>query len=209
MIEIIPSILEPNEERFIARYRTVSRFCSLAQLDVLDNSFLPYADYADPIYIDRLKPRIKLEIHLMVAGVERAIAAWNYPWVSKIIFHAEAAPNHKKYIDQIRSQGMEPSIAIDPDTPFAAIEQILPELATIQVMTVNPGRNGAPFLPAALSSIRKLHQSYPQLAIEVDGGITPDTARACYDAGASIFVVGSFLAAEHFEKRMKALKLSL
>ncbi|MCL5435854.1 MAG: ribulose-phosphate 3-epimerase, partial [Patescibacteria group bacterium] len=149
------------------------------------------------------------EVHLMVKDVQAAILKWDYPWVKKIIFHSEADIDPREGCRQIRTLKKLSGVAISPQT---RVEKVLPYLAdvdTILVMMVEPGRNGAPFLPDQLSKVRALRAAAPQANIEVDGGISPDTLKSCAAAGANLFVVGSYLNNREFGARMQTLKQAL
>ncbi|MCL5435852.1 MAG: hypothetical protein M1275_02125 [Patescibacteria group bacterium] len=88
--KIIPSVLVYSADEITARLNAVGNFVSTVQLDVLDNTLIPYVSFHDPELIDRLVPKVSFEVHLMVKDVQAAILKWDYPWVKKIIFHSEA-----------------------------------------------------------------------------------------------------------------------
>jgi ribulose-phosphate 3-epimerase len=148
---------------------------------------------------------VSLEVHLMVKDVRLAIEQWNYPWVKKIIFHFESGMSTQTGCRQIRSLGKLPGIAIAPQTPVESVLSSLSDVDTILVMTVEPGRNGAEFLPQMLDKVRMLRAVSPRLNIEVDGGVNLDTLKSCAAAGANLFVVGIYLKNEEFGIRLKAL----
>lgn len=204
--QIIPSILVPDAESFLQRYQAISASTNVAQLDVLDNSFLPYKSFSDPKFINRLRPRIAFEIHLMTKRLPAQIARWNFPWVKKIIFHLEAAKNPTQIIQLIKKQKKHVGIALNPETPAAAAKPYLKQINTVQVMTVHPGKNASPFLPQTLKKITQL-RGYGQIKnICADGGINLKTAARSVKAGVNLLVVGSYLDNFSFAQNFKKLK---
>ncbi|PIR97552.1 MAG: hypothetical protein COT91_00800 [Candidatus Doudnabacteria bacterium CG10_big_fil_rev_8_21_14_0_10_41_10] len=206
--EIIPSILVKNENEFDKRYRVVSQHAKTAQLDVLDNSFLPYSSFHDVEYIATLKPKINIEVHFMINNVAGELPKWNYSWVSKIIFHIEATPNAEILIETIKSMGKKVGIAINPETSVLQIQPYIKKVNTVLVMTVHPGRNGAPFVPETLEKVKEIRNENPKVNIEVDGGMNLENVKSAKDAGANLFVVGSYLSGEKFGERLKELVVS-
>ncbi|HLC44737.1 MAG: hypothetical protein A2722_00355 [Candidatus Doudnabacteria bacterium RIFCSPHIGHO2_01_FULL_50_11] len=207
--EIIPSILEQTKEKFLERYSAVSTAAKTVQLDVLDNSFVPFMDFCDPDFINGLHPTLNFEIHFMINEVRRALDSWQFPWVKKIIFHYETVSEAPALIQEILACGKEAAMAINPETHPDAIWDLLPILSCVQVMTVHPGQNASPFLPATLVHIKQIRGRSKKIDIEVDGGIDPQTAPLCHAAGANIFVVGSYLGNNEIEERLQLLKQSV
>ncbi len=207
-IGIIPSILEPTKDKFVERYNLVSAHCKLAQLDVLDGSFLPYNNFHDPDFIAGLHPGIAFEIHFMTTDVEEKLDDWNFPWVTKILFHHEAIPHPASLIEKIKAMGKAAAVVINPETDPEKILGLLDDVGCVQVMTIHPGQNGTPFVPESVDHIRRLRQLNKNLTIEVDGGINPDTLKICRSAGADLFVAGSYLAGD-FAARLAELKFVL
>lgn len=202
---IIPSVLVHSEKELAERLRAVAICESVAQLDVLDNTLLPYESFSDPAALDRLRPEVEFEVHLMVKEVDSAILKWNFPWVKKLIFHLEAEVDAVRVCRQIRALGKLAGIAISPKTEAFKVLPLLDEVDTILVMTVEPGRNGAPFLPQTLEKVKMLRERALNLDIEVDGGVNPQTLKSCLAAGANLFVVGSFLENGRFRERYQEL----
>jgi len=206
---IIPAILEPDQKKFNERFRAINGHSQVVQLDILDNSFLPHEDFHDPLYIDSLKPDKDFELHFMTDLVSGKLPLWNYSWVKKVIFHAEAHGDIKSTIAEIKAMGKQAWLAINPGTSVKAIVPFLHDLDGVQVMTINPGQMGTPFLPETIEKIAELVAIRPQLAVEVDGGINPETIKRAAAAGASSFVVGSYLKNDEFQARLGDLKKSL
>ncbi|MEK9180682.1 MAG: ribulose-phosphate 3-epimerase [Patescibacteria group bacterium] len=206
---IIPSILVPDPVRFLERFKTIRRYAKVAQIDVLDGKFLPFKSFADPVFINGLRPGLKFEIHLMVSNPAAELSRWNYPWVKKIIFHIEAGKVTSAVIKKVRALRKKVGLAINPNTHVAKIKPFLRQIDAVLVMTVHPGRNAAPFVSSAVEKIKQLRLENRNLEIEVDGGIKPKTAKLCALAGANSLVVGSYLKNRIFKKRLDLLKKSL
>lgn len=203
--EIIPSILVRSSDELKTRLSSIGNRARAVQLDVLDETLVPYRSFYDPGFIEGLSPKNRFEVHLMVTKPVFELAAWDRPWVKKIIFHAESEANVASACSGIVAMGKRAGVAFSPQTSFsAALLQAL-KIDTILIMTVEPGRNGAPFLPRELSKVKAARRAFPKMNIEVDGGINPKTIRACKEAGANLFVAGSFLQNERFEERYKQL----
>ena len=192
-IQIIPSILEPTQEEFNARYEAVSQHVPVVQLDVLDGSFLPNIDFHDARYIESLKPQIKFEVHFMIDNVADILDQWNYDWVEKIIFHFEANENPVGLIGKIKAMSKKVGVAVNPETSVDEIKELIGSVDTVLVMTVHPGRNAAPFVPETIAKVKELREFNSTVNLEVDGGMSPDTIKLAVAAGANLIGVGSFI----------------
>lgn len=164
-------------------------------LDVMDGQFVPPLTFGDAL-VASIRPTATLpfEAHLMTLTPERQFESFAAAGCSRITFHAEATVHAHRHAQALRSMGLEAGIAINPATPVEMILPIIDEIDLALVMTVNPGYGGQAFLPFTLEKVRRLRAARPDLTIQVDGGIAPDTIRAARNAGADLFVVGSYLA---------------
>ncbi len=168
---------------------------AVLHLDVMDGQFVPPITFGDAL-VKALRPlaKIPFEAHLMVETPERQFEAFAQAGCQRITFHAEATVHAHRHAQALRAMGLEAGVAINPATPVEALLPIVDEIDLALVMTVNPGYGGQAFLPFTLEKVRRLRAARPDLTIQVDGGIAPDTIRAARDAGADLFVVGSYLA---------------
>lgn len=164
-------------------------------LDVMDGQFVPPITFGDAL-VGALRgtTEILFEAHLMTLTPERQFEAFAAAGCKRIIFHAEATVHAHRHAQALRGMGVEAGVAINPATPAEAVLPIIDEIDSVLVMTVNPGYGGQAFLPFTLDKVRRLRAVRPDLTIEVDGGIAPETIRTARDAGADLFVVGSYLA---------------
>jgi ribulose-phosphate 3-epimerase len=131
----------------------------------------------------------------MIAPADPYLAAFAEAGVDSLTVHAEAGPHLDRSLQSIRALGKRAGVALNPATPASAIENVLDRIDLVLVMTVNPGFGGQAFIPAMLEKIRQVKALVAgrDIDIEVDGGITPDTAAAVVSAGANVLVAGAAL----------------
>ena len=208
-IQIIPSILELTKEKFDLRYEAINPHVSVAQLDVLDGSFLPNINFHDPEYIDNLEPQMKFEVHFMINNVAEILDQWNYQWVEKVIFHIEANDDPVSLIYKIKAMGKKAGAAINPETPTDQIKELVGQVDTALVMTVNPGINGAPFVPETIEKVKELRDLNSEVNIEVDGAMSPQTIKLAVDAGANLIVSGGFIKNNAVKESLEQLKKAI
>lgn len=165
-------------------------------LDVMDGRFVPNISFGIPVieHIRKATPKI-CDVHLMIEEPEKLTPAFKKAGADILIVHLETCKNLHSNIQQIRSLGMKPAVAINPHTPVELLKDILEDLYHVLIMTVNPGFGGQSFIPHSLEKVRELKkmiiQSGKDILIEVDGGVTLENAPALVQAGADILVAGS------------------
>lgn len=174
----------------------VAAGAKIVHLDVMDGQFVPPITFGDA-YVKSLRsvaPSALFEAHLMTLTPERHFDAFIEAGCGRIIFHSEVAPHAHRLIQQLKQAGVEAGIAINPGTPVEAVLPMLGDVDLVLAMTVNPGWGGQAFIESTLDKIRRIRALRPDVLIEVDGGIDPRTLPIVCDAGANVFVVGSYLA---------------
>ncbi len=188
--KIIPAIIATSQEELDERINKVKEECSILQLDVMDGNFVP----THSLDFDFKLPEnnCKFEAHLMVADPESWIEK-NSDIVDLILIHMESTGDPKKAIDLAKSKGKKVGLVLNPETPIEKIKPYLNQIDEILIMTVNPGFYGSPFLPETLEKVKELRKLKPNMEIEVDGGINSDTIKQAYQAGANLFICGSYL----------------
>lgn len=175
-MEIIPSILVPDEKTFLAQTRAVSEAVSMVQIDICDGVFVPNTTWADPEIVAK-HLEIDCELHLMVQDPLAEARKWEHvPQVKRVYIHYESNPEDiAEIINHIRSYGWEIGLALNPDTPITVLDTLAKEIEAVLIMGVYPGRQGQTLLPVALEKIPEIRQTYPHLRIGLDGGVNEKT----------------------------------
>lgn len=196
-IEISPSILAADFARLgEALQQAEAGGAGAIHVDVMDAHFVPNLTIGPPV-IACLKraTALPLDCHLMIAEAERWIGEYLAAGAARITVHVEACPHLQRTIQAIRAGGAEAGVALNPATPLGAIEEILPALDQVLIMSVNPGFAGQKFIPEALDKIRRLARRLAETGsearIQVDGGVGPANAADLVRAGARRLVAGA------------------
>ena len=194
---VAPSILAADFARLGAQVREVlDAGASVIHVDVMDGHFVPPITMG-ALVVDALRPSATeagalLDVHLMVDRPERHVDAFASAGADVISIHAEATPHVHYALHAVREAGCRAGLALNPATPLGVVEEVAADVDMVLCMTVNPGWGGQPFLPQSIERVRRVRAlTGPGAALEVDGGIDADTARACAQAGATVFVAGS------------------
>lgn len=176
-------------------------------LDVMDGAFVPNITFGkDVISAIRKHTKLIFDIHMMVENPERYIKDMVDAGANSITIHAESTKHLDRAINLIKSYGVKACVALNPATPISVVENVAYLLDMILVMSVNPGFGGQKFIPQALDKIQKLRELYPDIDIEVDGGINDKTAKLAKMAGANVLVAGSYVFGGDYKQRIESLK---
>lgn len=176
-------------------------------LDVMDGAFVPNITFGkDVISAIRKHTKLIFDIHMMVENPERYIKDMVDAGANSITIHAESTKHLDRAINLIKSYGVKACVALNPATPISVVENVAYLLDMILVMSVNPGFGGQKFIPQALDKIQKLRELYPDIDIEVDGGINEKTAKLAKTAGANVLVAGSYVFGGDYKQRIESLK---
>jgi len=216
-IEIVPSILSADLTRLGEQVQEAEAAgADRIQVDVMDGRFVPNITFG-PLVVKavRRSTRLPIEAHLMIVEPERYVAEFASAGADVIIVHQEAATHLHRTVEQIHELGKRAGVALNPSTPVAMLEDILADVDSVLVMTVNPGFGGQEFIESTLPKIAHLRQmmSGRGLArdIEVDGGIGELTAPRVVKAGANLLVAGAsvFAHPEGVAEAIRRLRNSL
>jgi ribulose-phosphate 3-epimerase len=194
---VAPSILACDLGRLADEIRAVERGgARMIHVDVMDGRFVPNITFG-PVVVKACRQATKLPVdaHLMVADAEPYLDAFAEAGATSISVHVEAVNHLQRAIAHLRERGVSPGVALNPATPLAAIEEILPELDYVLVMSVNPGFSYQKLLPATLDKLRRLRDVVRArglaVKLQVDGGVHPGNIKSVVEAGADIVVVGA------------------
>ncbi|MDX6681134.1 MAG: ribulose-phosphate 3-epimerase [Solirubrobacteraceae bacterium] len=190
---VTPSILSADFSRLSAHVREImDEGCRVIHCDVMDGHFVPPITFG-PMVVAALRESLPddayLDVHLMIERPEKHVAEFAKAGADGITIHFEATPHVDYTLSAIRDAGAKAGLVVCPGTPPDCFAQSEIDLALI--MTVNPGWGGQPFLRNQLEKIRRVREMLPDTAIEVDGGVNPQTGAECAQAGATWFVAGS------------------
>ncbi|CAN7435237.1 ribulose-phosphate 3-epimerase [Rossellomorea sp. LjRoot5] len=196
-MKIAPSILSANFAELGNEIKDVEKGgADYIHVDVMDGHFVPNITLG-PMIVKAIRPltTLPLDVHLMIENPSQYIEAFADAGADYITVHVEADPHLHRTIQMIKSKGVKAGVVLNPGTPADSIKPVLQDVDMILLMTVNPGFGGQSFIPSVVPKIKKTrewaNEVNPSLEIEVDGGINPETAAVCAEAGADVFVAGS------------------
>jgi len=197
-VKIAPSILSSDFARLAdAVAEAEAAGAEWIHVDVMDGHFVPNLTIGPPVVAAvRRVTRLPLDVHLMIERPDALLDAFADAGADLLTVHQEASVHLHRTVTRIRELGARPGVAINPATPAGTLEEILPYIDLVLVMSVNPGFGGQSFIRTSVDKIRAVRESLRvrglgNVEVEVDGGIAPDTAGLVVAAGASVLVAGA------------------
>ncbi len=208
-ILIAPSILAADFSRLGEEVKRVEEAgCDLLHIDIMDGHFVPNITIGPEVIKSlRDKTQIPFDVHLMIEEPARYIKSFIDAGSNILTVHIEAVPSGAdEVVSEIKRRGVKAGIALNPETPFSAIQPILDKVDLILVMSVHPGFGGQVFMESVLPKISQIRENFNG-DIEVDGGIDKDNAQEVIASGANILVAGSYIfGSENIKEAIERLK---
>ena len=180
-----------------------------AHIDVMDGIFVPNITFGPPVIkAIRKHSNLFFDVHLMIDAPERYIDNFVDAGADMIVVHAESTTHLHRTIQSIKNKGIKAGVSLNPATSPECLKYIINDIDMVLIMSVNPGFGGQSFIESAVEKIKDVRKMHPTIDIQIDGGITDKTISKCIEAGANIFVAGSYVFSGDYAERISLLKNS-
>jgi ribulose-phosphate 3-epimerase len=196
-LKIAPSILSADFSRLGEEVRAVEQAgADCVHVDVMDGRFVPNLTLG-PVVVEAVKrvTTLPLDVHLMIVEPEKYVDAFAKAGADILTVHVEACTHLHRVVQQIRAAGVKPAVVLNPATPLVTLEDILPDVDMVLLMSVNPGFGGQSFIPQVMDKVRRLRAMLDarglDVDVEVDGGVHAGNAAEVVAAGANVLVAGN------------------
>ena len=197
MVKIAPSILSADFGRLGEQVKEAEAAgADWIHIDVMDGHFVPNITIGPPVVRAlRRATDLPLDVHLMIEGPDRYLDAFVGAGADGLTVHVETCAHMHRTIQRIRALGVRPGVTLNPATPLSSLEEILPIVDLVLVMSVNPGFGAQSYIPSSTTRIARLRAMLDEMGsdaeLEVDGGVNPSTVATVVEAGATVLVAGS------------------
>ncbi len=201
VVKIAASILSADFARLGEQVQeAINAGAEIIHVDIMDGHFVPNMTVG-PVVVSAIKPitqvaGVVLDVHLMIEAPDRMVPEFAQAGADVLIVHVETCPHLHRTVQMIKELGVKAGVTLNPSTPLTTLEEILPYVDQVLVMSVNPGFGNQTYIPTSTAKIARVRQmlqegGLTQVEIEVDGGLKPDNVAEVVDAGATILVAGS------------------
>lgn len=204
-MKIIPSVNCEDESCFVSRVHAALSFSEWMHIDVSDGKFTTHTSFGSPRDIESLSKRnssalralrhAKKEVHYMVENPAEYLRAWTATGIERAVVHLESASVLDEAAEICRAREIPLMLALNPETAVDRLEPLVERyhVSFVQLLAVRPGFSGQEFMPEILTKIKSIKQRHPDVMVEVDGGMNPETVRLAKEAGADIAVSASYI----------------
>jgi ribulose-phosphate 3-epimerase len=201
VVKIAASILSADFARLGEQVQeAINAGAEIIHVDIMDGHFVPNMTVG-PVVVSAIKPitqaaGVVLDVHLMIEAPDRLVPEFAQAGADVLIVHVETCPHLHRTVQMIKELGVKAGVTLNPSTSLTTLEEILPYIDQVLVMSVNPGFGNQTYIPTSTAKIARVRQmlqegGLTQVEIEVDGGLKPDNVAEVVDAGATILVAGS------------------